>query len=87
MSHIVTGKQGCRKHLEFGGARHFEGTFFLKKKGACSKHEKGTSLFIEKSWEGACPQCPRFLCLWLVLLGVWGWGIFGRSGRDSASRH
>ena len=33
------------------------------------------------------PSAPRFLCLWLVLLGVWGWGIFGRSGRDSASRH
>ena len=29
--------QGRRKHLKFGGARHFEGTFFLKKKGAISK--------------------------------------------------
>ena len=50
--------QGRRKHLKLGGAQHFEGTFFLKKKGACSKHEKGTSLFIEKSWGGMCPQCP-----------------------------
>ena len=39
------------------GARYFEGTFFLKKKGARSKHAKGTSLFIEKSWGGTCHQC------------------------------
>ena len=31
------------------GARHFEGTFFLKKKGIFSKGGKGTSLFIAKS--------------------------------------
>ena len=40
------------------GARHFAGTFFLKKKGACSKHEKGTSLFIEKSWGARAPSAP-----------------------------
>ena len=50
--------QGRRKYLKLEGAQHFEGTFFLKKKGACSKHEKGNSLFIEKSWGGTCPQCP-----------------------------
>ena len=49
--------QGRRKHLKLGGARHFEGTFFLRKK-ALSKNEKGTSLFIAKSWKGTCPQCP-----------------------------
>ena len=41
-----------------GGARHFEGTFFLKNKGASSKHEKGTSLFIEKSWGARVPSAP-----------------------------
>ena len=56
--------QGRRKHLKLGGgAWHFEGTFFLKKKGACPKHEKGTSLFIEKSWGALAPSAPRFLRL------------------------
>ena len=51
------GVQGRRKYLKLGGARHFEGMFFLKKKGASSKHEKGPSLFIEKSW-GYVPPVP-----------------------------
>ena len=42
--------QGRRKHLNLGGARLLKGTFFLKKKGAFSKNEKATSLFIAKSW-------------------------------------
>ena len=53
----LTLRQGRRKHLKLGGTRHFEGTFFLKKKGACSKCEKGTSLFKAKSW-GHVPPVP-----------------------------
>ena len=53
--------QGRRKHFKLGGARHFEGTFFLKKKAACSKHEKSTSLFIKKSWGARATSAPRFL--------------------------
>ena len=41
------------------GARHFEGTFSFKK-GAFSKNEKGTQLFIAKSW-GCLPPVPPAL--------------------------
>ena len=42
---------------------------FLKKKGALSKNQKGTSLFIAKSWGGACaPSAPWFLRLCSVTL-------------------
>ena len=43
-----------------GGARHFERTFSLKRKGAFSKNKKGTSLFIAKSW-GAHPASTPHL--------------------------
>ena len=51
------------------GARHFEGTSFLKKKEAFSKNKKGTSFFFAKSWGhvpilGArAPSAPWFLRL------------------------
>ena len=39
------------------GARNFEGTLFLKAKGAFPENKKGTSLFIAKSW-GDVPPVP-----------------------------
>ena len=57
-------KSGTWEASQIWGARHFEGTFVLKKKGAFSKNKKGISLFIAKSW-GHVPTVPppRFLCL------------------------
>ena len=55
---LSTKAQERRKHLKLGGgARHFEGTFFLKKNGAFSKHKKGTSC-LSQNLGGTCPQCP-----------------------------
>ena len=44
--------QERRKHLKLGGGHDTSRALFLKKKGAFSKNEKGTSLFIAKSWGG-----------------------------------
>ena len=49
--------QGCREHLKLGGTT-LRGHFFLKKKGAFSKNETDTSLFIAKSWETRAPNAP-----------------------------
>ena len=55
--------QGRGKYLKLGGAA-LRGHFFRKKKGAFLKIEKGTSLFISKSWGGYVPPVsPRFLRL------------------------
>ena len=56
--------QGRRKHRKLGGALHFKGTFFIRKRGHFLKIKKGTSLFIAKSWGAHAPSAPRFLCLW-----------------------
>ena len=37
------------------------GHFFLKNNGAIPKNDKGSSLFIAKSWEARAPIAPRFL--------------------------
>ena len=42
------------------GARHFEGTFFLKRKGAFPKNEEGTSFCLLQHFGGSCPHCPLF---------------------------
>ena len=49
--------QGRRKHLKLGGTT-LRGHFFLKRKGAFSKNEKGTSLFIAKSRGAHAPSAP-----------------------------
>ena len=49
--------QGRRKHLKLVAARHFEGTFSLRKRGHFLKTKKGTSLFLAKSW-GHVPIVP-----------------------------
>ena len=50
--------QGRRKRLRLGGARHFEGTFFFRKRGHFLKIKMGTSLFIAKSWGARAPSAP-----------------------------
>ena len=47
--------EGSISNLE--GARHFKGTFSLRKKGL-SKNKKGTSLFIAKPWGTHAPSAP-----------------------------
>ena len=54
---------GTQEASQTWGARRFKGTFVLKKKGACSKHEKGTSLLIENLGGARAPSAPRFLRL------------------------
>ena len=55
---LEPGKQGRRKYLKLGGTT-LRGHFFLKKKGAFFKNEKGTSLFIANSWGGGhVPPVP-----------------------------
>ena len=55
----MTRDVGSISNLGGGGARHFEGTFFLKKKGPFSRNKKGTSLSNAKSWGGArAPSAP-----------------------------
>ena len=51
---------GRRKHLKFGvalAARHFEETFFLKKKGHFLQIKR-VLLCLLQTLEGTCPQCP-----------------------------
>ena len=55
---LLRSPQGRRKHFKLGGARNFEGTLFLKRRGALSRNKKGTSLFIAKSWGARAPSAP-----------------------------
>ena len=48
--------QGRRKHLKLGGgARHFEGTFALRKKGNFLKRKR-VLLCLLQNIGGTCPQ-------------------------------
>ena len=49
--------QGRSKHLKLGGARHFEDTFFLRKRGYFPKMKRAL-LCLLQSLGGTCPQCP-----------------------------
>ena len=49
--------QGRRKHLKLGGARHFEGTFFLRQRGHFLEI-KGHFFVYCKFLEGHVPPVP-----------------------------
>ena len=50
-----------RRNISNLGARHFEGTFFLRKTEPFSKkNKKSTSLFIEKNLGGGQDLCSEF---------------------------
>ena len=50
-------RQGGRKHLKLGGAQHFEGTFFLKKRGHFLEIKRALHCLLQ-NLGGRCPQCP-----------------------------
>ena len=55
------------------GSTTLRGHFFLKKKGKFLKNERGTSLFIAKSWGQMPPSALRFLRLWTANLFLSGY--------------
>ena len=63
----ITRDVGRISNLE---ARHFEGTFFLKKNGAFSKDKKGTSLLIAKPWRHMPPMPPVPTSMGITLVRI-----------------
>ena len=49
--------QGRRKYLKLGGARHFEGTFSIRKRGHFLGMKRAL-LCLLQNLGGKCPQCP-----------------------------
>ena len=54
---MINSVQGRRRHFKLGGARHFEGTFFLRERGHFLEIKRAL-LCLLQNLGGMCPQCP-----------------------------